>query len=76
MSNHTWVKDTTFKAERVMRGYTTTERHHCSVCGCERDTTVGYRYKHYSYLRSKILFSERPDCIDWSDRDGLNRIDA
>ena len=75
-TNHKWVKDLTYQKEKVAPGVYTIERHHCAVCGCERYKTVGKNYRSYSYMRSRILFSERPDCIDWSDREGLNRIDA
>lgn len=73
--SHQWVKDESFIPEKVLTGYKTTERHLCKVCGCERELTVGYRYRSYSYMRTGILFSMRPDCIDWNDRDALNKID-
>jgi hypothetical protein len=77
--NHKWQKDETFKKEFVARGVWTTERHICTVCGCERDTTEGTvrgkPWVYHSYMRSKIVTSERPECIDWTDRETLNRID-
>lgn len=74
-NNHQWVQDATFEPQQVMRGYTTIKKHVCKICGCEREMTIGYKYKHFTYYRSKILFSERPDCVDWYDRDSLNKID-
>lgn len=74
-SKHKWVKNADFKPEKVMRGYTTTEQHICSVCGCEREKTVGpRRYRMYSYCRSRILFDYNPPCIDWK-AERTNHID-
>ena len=74
-SNHKWVMDKTYKPEKVAYGVTTIERHHCRICGCERDTSVGYKYKNFVYSRSGIIFEHRPDCVNWGDRDALNSID-
>ena len=77
--NHQWVKDESFKTENTsVRGYKTTEKHVCKVCGCEREKTVGpNKYFSFMYSRNGRVFgnNNRPDCIDWNDRESLNRID-
>lgn len=45
----------------------------CTVCNCIRESDVhktnGKWYKFYIYIRSGIVFSGRPDCINWEEED-------
>lgn len=68
---HQWVQDESYTDNSFK------ERHICKVCGCERLMFyLAPKIKGYIYSREKIVFgSERPGCIDWNDRDALNRID-
>lgn len=65
--NHQWIKDDSYKDS------TFKIRHVCKVCGCEKLTDAcGIQIFSRGCIYAML---KRPDCVDWNDRDTLNRID-